>query len=98
MVVLILIFKGDAMEVAPFHNPAIPTECKKLSVFHIPTNMLSYPPPIALVGETIAHCGFDLISLKICDIEHHFRFLMGICVSPLEEIDSHPLPGIFFLR
>ena len=34
--------------------------------------------------EVIAHCGFDLHSLTISDIEHLFMYLLPICMSSFE--------------
>lgn len=36
-------------------------------------------------GEAITHCGFDLLSLMISDVEHLLMFLLVICVPSLEK-------------
>ena len=48
----------------------------------------------------ITHCGFDCISLMISDIEHIFRYLLAMCMSPLvlkKKVYSFSLSFFFFL-
>lgn len=70
---------------------AVPLECS------IPTNSVREFPfsislPTSVVScvvnfshsdrcEVVSHCGFDLISLMVSNVEHLLMYLLGICMS-----------------
>ena len=38
----------------------------------------------AILTGVRSYCGFDCVSLMICDVEHLFMYLLAVCISSLE--------------